>query len=201
MANKAKGGNFEREISTLLSLNWSNGKRDDIFWRTGGSGARATSRFKRGKETSNETGDIGYKDAIGKPLIDIFNFELKTGYRKKRVNKKSGIVKETNFCILDCIDSNNIKNDVIFKEFWKESVVDAEKSNRIPLLIFRRTQKKAVVTIYTYIFHKCIDLFGIPKFSYVELSDDDGDYTSIEINTFLTWVKLKKLVEHINGSN
>ena len=193
----AKGGNFEREISTLLSIHWSKGKRDDIFWHTGGSGARATSRFKRGKETSNEVGDIGYKDAIGKPLIDIFNIELKTGYRKKRINKKNGIIKETNFCVLDCIDSNNTKNDVLFKEFWKESVVDSERSNRIPLLIFRRTQKKAIITMYTYIFHKCIDLFGIPSFSYVELSDHEGDYTSIEINNFLKWADLKQLVENI----
>jgi hypothetical protein len=194
----AKGGDFEREIATLISLNWTNGKRDDIFWRTGGSGARATSRFKRGKQTANEHGDLGYKDEIGKPLIDVFNFELKTGYRKKRKNK-SGIVSKTNWCLLDCIDSSNTKNPVQFKEFWQESLVDAEKTGREPIVIFRRPNKRACMGVPTSIFHVCIDLFGVPPFDFIDLSDDDGNYTIYSLDKFLDWCKLTILVEKLNA--
>jgi len=42
----AKGSSFEREICTILSKWWTNNERDDVFWRTAGSGARATTRSK-----------------------------------------------------------------------------------------------------------------------------------------------------------
>lgn len=77
----AKGGEFEREVSKLLSRWWTNGERDDVFWRTAGSGARATSRMKnRGKSTFGSHGDITAVDPIGQPLIDLFTIELKRGY-------------------------------------------------------------------------------------------------------------------------
>jgi len=40
----AKGGEFERDISRFLSRWWTYGERDDVFWRTSASGARATTR-------------------------------------------------------------------------------------------------------------------------------------------------------------
>lgn len=75
----AKGGAFEREISKKLSLWWSEGKRDDIFWRSSQSGGRATFRGKKGKDTFGSHGDIAALDPIGAPLIKLFCFELKTG--------------------------------------------------------------------------------------------------------------------------
>lgn len=53
-----KGRKFERTISKKLSIWWSNGERDDLFWRTQGSGARATTRSKRGIKTEGQDGDI-----------------------------------------------------------------------------------------------------------------------------------------------
>lgn len=44
-----KGSVFEREICKALGRWWTDGERDDIFWRTAGSGARATCRLERGK--------------------------------------------------------------------------------------------------------------------------------------------------------
>ena len=77
-----KGSAFEREICKTLSLWFSHGKRDDLFHRTAGSGAMSTARAKKGKETANSAGDIGYLDAAGKPLIEAITFELKCGYNK-----------------------------------------------------------------------------------------------------------------------
>ena len=79
----AKGGSFEREISSVLSLWWSNGTRDDIFGRSDSSGGRFTSRWKNGKSTANMAGDITFTDACGEPLIKAWSIECKTGYGGK----------------------------------------------------------------------------------------------------------------------
>lgn len=78
----AKGGAFEREISKELSLWWTHGERDDIFWRSHGSGARATARRKTGKATAFQDGDICITDPIGQPLLKAVTIELKKGYPK-----------------------------------------------------------------------------------------------------------------------
>jgi hypothetical protein len=91
----AKGGNFENEICKLLSLAYSKGKRDDLFARTDGSGGKATRRRKKGKETANASGDIGIADVLGKPLIDSWCIECKTGYASKK--SKFGIEYKRNF--------------------------------------------------------------------------------------------------------
>lgn len=75
-----KGANFERDTCRQLSLWWTEGGRDDVFWRTAGSGARATSRGKAGRSTYGQYGDIQAVDPIGAPLLRMFTFELKKGY-------------------------------------------------------------------------------------------------------------------------
>jgi hypothetical protein len=83
----AKGGNFENEICKQLSLAYSKGTRDDLFARTDGSGGKATRRRKKGMETANATGDIGIADVLGKPLIDSWCVECKSGYTKRNILK------------------------------------------------------------------------------------------------------------------
>lgn len=83
----AKGGQFERDFSRQLSLWWTKGERDDIFWRTAGSGARATVRTKKGKSTAGQYGDITATDPDGKLLIDNILFELKNGYPDAEIEK------------------------------------------------------------------------------------------------------------------
>jgi hypothetical protein len=80
--NKQKGSDFERQICKDLSLWWSGGERDDIFWRTSLSGGRATVRRKSGKKTDLQCGDISAIDPYGVPLIQQVTFELKRGYGK-----------------------------------------------------------------------------------------------------------------------
>lgn len=74
-----KGSAFEREICKKLSLWWTNGKRDDVFWRSSQSGGRATTRAKQGKTTAGSYGDICALDPIGAPLLEAFTIELKRG--------------------------------------------------------------------------------------------------------------------------
>ena len=75
-----KGSEFERSICKQLSLWWTDGKRDDIFWRSSQSGGRATSRAKKGKKTAGQEGDICATHRSGDPLVRLFSIELKRGY-------------------------------------------------------------------------------------------------------------------------
>jgi len=74
-----KGSKFEREISKRLSLWWTYGERDDVFWRSSQSGGRATQRAKFGKKTHGSYGDIAALDPIGEPLMKFATIELKCG--------------------------------------------------------------------------------------------------------------------------
>jgi hypothetical protein len=80
-----KGGPFEREVCRLLSEWWTEGRSDDCFWRSSGSGARATVRGKKGKKTTGHSGDITCASAEGQPLTDLIHFELKRGYSRHTV--------------------------------------------------------------------------------------------------------------------
>lgn len=77
-----KGGQYEREFCRALSLWWSTGTRDDIFWRTAGSGGRATVRSKQNRRTFGQYGDIQAVDPVGAPLMRVICVELKRGYNK-----------------------------------------------------------------------------------------------------------------------
>lgn len=74
----AKGGQFERDICKVLSQWWAG--RSDVFWRTAGSGARATVRAKKGQKTYGSYGDIYAVDPVGSPFTRLFTIELKKGY-------------------------------------------------------------------------------------------------------------------------
>jgi hypothetical protein len=82
-----KGADFERSICKQLSEWWTDGKRDDIFWRSSQSGGRATIRGRAGKSTHGSYGDITALDPIGAPLLDLFTPELKRGYSDANFHK------------------------------------------------------------------------------------------------------------------
>jgi len=110
----AKGGNFEREIAKKLSLWWTDGKTDAVFWRTSGSGARATVRKKVGKATANQDGDICATDPIGQPLIDLVTIELKVGYNSWNIK--------------ELLDSK--KKQTILEDFWEQCIREQDDQKR-----------------------------------------------------------------------
>lgn len=129
----AKGGQFERDFSRQLSLWWTNGERDDIFWRTAGSGARATVRSKKGKTTAGQYGDITATDPDGKLLIDNILFELKNGYPDAEIEKLINYGKATkgtdlyskwiDKCDKSCKDSGIPGWAIIHKRAGREPLV------------------------------------------------------------------------------
>jgi len=85
MGRSKKGGQFEREFAKRLGLWWTDGDRDDVFWRSSNSGGRATIRARSGKGTFGQAGDIAATDPIGLPLLKVMTLELKRGYPQSSV--------------------------------------------------------------------------------------------------------------------
>ena len=128
----AKGSSFEREICKRLSLWWTEGERDDVFWRTAGSGGRATNRLKQGKGTSGAYGDLTFTDPIGADLFRVFCFELKRGYG--------------DWDVLSLIDRPPTKHPCVTEKFWKQARRSCADAGALyPMVIFRRDKKVSCV--------------------------------------------------------
>ena len=126
-----KGFSFEREICKELSLWWTEGERDDIFWRTSGSGGRATERLKKGKLTANSYGDVMAIDPIGQPLIDFCFIELKRGYSK-------------DIGVLDFVDKR--KGSLILLDWWKDAIEKIlQTEQKEVLFIFKRDRHEKCI--------------------------------------------------------
>lgn len=76
-----KGGAYERVLAVLLSLWVSANKREDLFWRTPGSGGRSTRARTRNVRLTHAAGDIAATSPGGHWLVDNFLIEAKN-YKK-----------------------------------------------------------------------------------------------------------------------
>lgn len=127
-----KGSSFEREICKDLSLWWTDGERDDVFWRTAGSGGRATNRARTGKTTAGAEGDLTATDPIGASLLAVCCFELKRGYNKTNP--------------LDVIERKDNSKPCLLEDFWKQASTSAEQSGALyPVVILKRDQKRTSI--------------------------------------------------------
>jgi len=184
MGKSKKGGNYEREFSKALSLWYSDGDCDDIFWRTSGSGARATTRRKQQKKTRYEYGDISFRDPTGQPFIDYFLLELKRGYSK-------GID------VLDFLDKK--KGDILILKWWKkaeEEKVFAERKST--MLVVRRDGKAPVLVVDKYVF-KCFRHLGYAG-SYLRINSikNDVQLVMLPLDDFFKKIpseKIRRLIE------
>lgn len=129
-----KGSSFERHICKQLSLWWSNGEREDIFWRSSQSGGRATQRSKKGKTTFGSYGDVAAVDPIGAPLIKMFTIELKRGSSHgcpgdlldfKEENDKHSWMK----CLMQAITAHKAAGSMAWMLICK-------RDHRIPVVFF-----------------------------------------------------------------
>lgn len=127
-----KGSSYEREVCKQLGKWWSGGERDDIFWRTAGSGARATCRFRKGQSTAGQYGDVSAIDSIGEPLLQVFSIELKRGYSANSFG--------------DMFDFPAKAKKQKWEVFYSQAKASAEASGaRYWMLIWRRDRRKALV--------------------------------------------------------
>jgi len=183
-----KGSSFEREICKQLSLWWTYGKSNDIFWRTAGSGAMAKTRSKTGNRAFGQYGDIQATDPQGQRLIDLCSIELKRGYSKNT--------------FADVIDKANNAAQQIFESFIEQAVLDSYNSNaRTWMLITKRDRREALVFIPYDFYKKLKNITSLIRGTYVCLhfeGIDARDYKifGIPLTEFLETVKpsyIKKL--------
>lgn len=145
MGRSAKGSAFERWLCRRLSVWWTHGERDDVFWRTPGSGGRATNRARLGKSTKNHSSDVLASDPIGQPFLDLFSPEAKRGYNRV-----------TPFDIID-------KPDRAAKQVWEEWVQQATDSMLNSgahswLIVHKRDKRKAMAFLPTVDFYRVMDV-------------------------------------------
>ena len=131
MAKAGKGSQFERDMARALSRWWTNGKRDDVFWRSAMSGGMATTRRKQGRKIQTHIGDLVAVDPVGAPLIESTVIELKRGYKA--------------WCALDLLDSPKPQNCTL-RKFLDQVADECRAANlKMFLLICRRDGRKAIV--------------------------------------------------------
>ena len=128
----AKGSDFERNISRFLTK-WLTGKtKPYMFWRSDASGGLATMH----EENVHMTGDIKNLHPDSQFLTDIFSIECKNGYPS------------TSFWQHFNTTKFGIEN------FWLQSIDDATKAGKHPMLIYRKKGRRIIVGIDKYIQEK-----------------------------------------------
>jgi hypothetical protein len=147
-----KGQKFERETARAISLWWSGGERDDVFWR---NRVRITSKAFNAQQ---QCGDLQACHTSGLVFTEIFSIELKSGYSKKKTDStkkkiaagkavKAQKVRNVPWDLLEVIDSAVIDDNLVILSFWKQCLSDAQLSGRIPILIFKRDFHSPVVVV------------------------------------------------------
>jgi hypothetical protein len=132
----SKGFGFERELAVAWSKWFTNGDREDVFWRTSGSGGRATRNTQLTRYTH---GDMAPIDPIGYPLCDRFNFEFKF-YK--------------DYTLLGVLHPVGPDRDWV--QFWTKTCWEAEQSSRYPLLVTKRNHGKPCIWLPHCIFRDLV---------------------------------------------
>jgi len=184
MAKSQKGSQYERDISRQLSLWWSEGKEDDWFWRTDTSGGRATTRAKSGKSTANAVGDLSARTEEGSLLLREYIIEVKRGYNDLEV--------------LPLLDKNNNKSNP-FVVWWVKLIMEAVRTQRKPLLIFKRDRAHACIVMYKHVFLEFEALFGSGYPAYIKFPCVGKPLLIMRLIDFLVWAKVKRLKKELTN--
>ena len=180
-----KGADFERRICKELSLWWTQddpeGSKDNIFWRTSGSGARATQRNKKGLDSNMFSGDVGLLDSRGEDFLKLCIIEIKRGY-------------SLHFDLLNYLDGK--KSGGILFEFWDKICKESDKLNKEPLLILKRDRKDTCIALQTSLISRIMHHSGPPlgrkitleqNFTYV--LEKGKRLVILPFSEFLTWAR------------
>lgn len=147
MSKSNKGGKFERDTCRQLSTWFSDGERDDMFWRSAGSGGMATRRRSKGLQTTGHCGDVAATDEIGRVLLDVVTIELKRGYSK--------------FTFQDSFDKIAGAAVQEWEKHVVQSIGDHELAGSVAwMLIARRDRRGALVYIPFSLFKRLREVGG-----------------------------------------
>ena len=202
-----KGSKFEREVCKLLSLWWSNQKDEDIFYRTAGSGARATVRRKQGKRTADSAADMMSTHESGKPLTKACLFEMKSGYSDKHkitTSKKTGKKGVTHsrygIEVLTILDKQEYHKDPILLQWWKK--IEKERiatGRKFAFIIFRRDAKLACIVMSYKMFGLLAKRTGPfdERILSIHFSSKEQLHSLVilKLDDFLHWCKPKSFID------
>lgn len=160
-----------------LSLWWTKGSRDDVFWRTSQSGGRATTRMKKGKSTFGQQGDIAAVDPIGLPLVQLVTIEAKKGYNR-----------ETAHNLLDQDGPS------VWKKFIEQAKA-AARCARTPfwMLVHKRDRRETVVAIPFDLYDRLALAHAVPNA--IMVLRDFGKIFVTTLDQFKQHVKPKDIMD------
>ena len=167
-----KGGEFERlvcrALTTWIDPTRENGK-PELFWRSATSGAKATQDTKAGRK-ANQGGDL---IAIADEVLGTSHFWLTGAFS------------------IECKDRADYGNlDLLFTgqgdflEWWKKARSDANRTNRIPMMICKRLRKPTLLVLPMWV---PTVLRGLPGPSIIVETEDTEP--GIVIYLFNSWLR------------
>jgi len=175
---KNKGNNFERKISKKLSLWWSSGEREDIFYRTHSSGARFTNRYMKDKTIiENQTGDIMSSAEDGFLFISFFTVECK---HYKFLNFWSLIDKPT-------------KDNLYF--WWIKLKEQCELNNTNPFLIVKQNNRPELLFVNEFTYKHILKKLKLNNIMYFNTFEDSIHVYKFEDILKVESSKLKNILE------
>jgi Holliday junction resolvase len=166
-SGKGKGSSFEREISRYLTM-WLTGQDKELhFWRSPSSGAVATIN----KGNADIAGDIIAVQPEAEFFTKLFFIECKTGYPKASFHQH--LKENKNFDI---------------SGFWTKANAEAERSNKYPILIYRKLSYNIIIGIDDRVKDFLKKMVCLPKS--VRLNFDNGtpSITFYDMETFFAKV-------------
>ncbi len=163
----AKGGSFELEMCKVFSMWWSLGVSNEVFRKN-----------RRGGR-----GDMTYREPEGKPLIDGWNIEFKTGYARQRKDRDKKRI--FNWCALDPIDGKS--KDAQLQIFWDQCNRDAEETNREPVLVFRRPFMSVCICMRQSVWRAIRVKCGPPRGAYLIANVFGETLVIFTLTDFFEW--------------
>ena len=173
----AKGGENERAKCREWSLWFSNDEKDDLFWRSPGSGGRSKVRSKSSKTTDNAYGDLSSTSPIGEPLLRVVTIEVKKGYNR-------------NLDLLSLIDSKSDKQEL--QKFWRQVSTDAQNAQKAewgsePVLVVHRDRHLPIVFMRIEFFNLLAEYCGPANCNKIYCTIDNDKLVLIRQMDFFIW--------------
>lgn len=132
-----KGSAFERELCKQISLWWTKDleePRSDCFWRTAGSGGRATVRSKKNQKTAGHYGDICATDTVGIPFLKLVTLEVKRGYSRHT--------------IADLLDKPDGAAKQMYEKWFEQAEKSAKDAGSYSWMIIVKRDRRETLVIY-----------------------------------------------------
>jgi hypothetical protein len=177
--SKQKGNSFERIVCRHLSCWIDESGETEYFWRSSGSGSMNTINRKKGKNKTNQEGDIVSIDASTMWLTDNIYFECKS-YKQ-----------------IDLIGFFLYKGKVL--DWWEKCYKEAMDSVKEPMLIFKGNRTCTYLMMTTKWFNELNSYFkegGI--LPHIRFKTFGHDVIVCNFNDFLLfydWQNIKYFLE------